>query len=213
MDTHHLQVARTARYHVWGTPADASEWWIVLHGYGQRAKSFLEAFAPIATPQRALIAPEALSRFYTDALTEHNRVGASWMTKADRTHEIADYIGYLDALVAHIGPPPALHVLGFSQGAATASRWAVHGAPPVDRLMLWGGTVAHDLDVDAHRAALAGMRLTLIAGREDPYVTPSRWQEAGDRLRAAGVPFTTHRFDGGHALNGATLRRLARTIA
>jgi dienelactone hydrolase len=82
-----------------------------------------------------VVAPEALSRFYVDrgepAAGTPARVGATWMTREDREAEIADYVRYLDrALDAAAGRPgaaaPALGVLGFSQGAATACRWAAH---------------------------------------------------------------------------------------
>ena len=37
-----LTVPRTARYAAFGPePAHASEWWIVIHGYGQLAADFL----------------------------------------------------------------------------------------------------------------------------------------------------------------------------
>ena len=73
------------------------------------------------------MAPEGLSRFYLDAGA--GKVGASWMTKEDRAHEIEDYLSYLEQVRAAIIPPVPLTILGFSQGVATAARWAVATAP------------------------------------------------------------------------------------
>lgn len=210
---HHLSVSRTARYAQYGS-LDAPTWWMVLHGYGQRAEDFIQPFADIASQARFVLAPEALSRFYTDAMGTHQTVGASWMTRAARADEISDYIGYLDTLVAHLRPAsqerPRVHVLGFSQGAATASRWALLGDAAVDRLTLWAGDLAHDLDLDAHAEALRQMDLTVVAGTNDPYVPPERLKALRERLGAHDIPATIRTFKGGHRLHRNTLREMLR---
>ena len=207
-DQHTLRVDRTARVTTLGTPAAAATWWVVLHGYGQLANDFVSPFEGLATPDRAVIAPEALSRFYVDGLETHEEVGASWMTRAAREEEIADYVAYLDRVVEHFrpdGPSPSIRVLGFSQGAATASRWAVLGDTTVDRLVLWGGAPPPDLDLSAHAEALRGMDLALVVGTDDPYVTPERRAAARQRLERHNIPSTLHTFEGGHRLEQAPL--------
>ena len=113
----------------WGE-ATAPQWWVVLHGYGNQAPGFLERAAALQESNRFLIAPEALSRFYVDGSKDHQRVGASWMTREERDHEIRDYLAYLDDVAAHFAEETAieertLSVLGFSQGACLASEYAV----------------------------------------------------------------------------------------
>jgi len=208
---HTLRVSRTARYAQYGDPK-APDWWVVLHGYGQRASDFIQPFAEGGVDGRCIVAPEALSRFYTDGMAAHQEVGASWMTRVARAEEIGDYVRYLDALVQHLRPDgtaPRLHVLGFSQGAATASRWAVLGNTPVERLTLWAGDLAHDLELDVRADALRAMDLTIVLGRDDPFISEDRLQTLRDRLDAYAIPATVHRFDGGHRLHRATLRRLS----
>ena len=206
---HTLRVDRTARVTTLGTPSTAETWWIVLHGYGQLATDFVSHFEPIVAPDRAVVAPEALSRFYVDGLETHEEVGASWMTRAAREEEIHDYVAYLDRVVEHFrpdGPSPSIRVLGFSQGAATASRWAVLGDTTVDRLVLWGGAPPPDLDLSAHAEALRGMDLTLVVGTDDPYVTPERQAAVEQQLAEHDIPVTLHTFEGGQRLDAATLR-------
>ena len=208
---HTLEVTRTARCATLGA-LDAPVWWIVLHGYGQRAADSAEAARSLVSTSRCVVAPEGLSRFYVDGLDTHEQVGASWMTQEMREAEIRDYIRYLDAVVERLAPPDApssIHVLGFSQGAATASRWALLGDTPIDRLVLWGGAPAHDLDLSAHADSLRVLDLTLVVGTDDPYVPADRRRAVEARLAHHQIPVTIHTFDGGHRLDTPTLQALA----
>lgn len=209
---HTHQVSRTDRYATLGTPAHADEWWVVLHGYGQLAPDFIRAFTPIATPERCIVAPEGLSRFYLDGMDEHEEVGASWMTREAREDEIRDYVAALDATIDHLAgaeAPPPIHVLGFSQGAATASRWTLLRDPPVNRLVLWAGSPAHDLDLGTHADRLRAMDLTIVVGEEDPYVTEERREAVLRRLEAHDISVLLHTFEGGHRLDRSMLQTLA----
>src|SRR5688500_12897738 len=98
MNEHRIVVGRTARYLTLGTHGDSTrEIWIALHGYAQSAEHFLRSFRSLDDGTRLIVAPEALSRFYIDGTSGH--VGASWMTRVDREHEIADYVTYLETVV------------------------------------------------------------------------------------------------------------------
>ncbi len=215
IETRRVTVPRTARYAVLGS-GPVEEAWVVAHGYGQLAARFLRSFQPIAAPGRLVIAPEGLSRFYVDG--EHQRVGASWMTREDREAEIADYVRWLDTAYtdalerAETPRPERLVALGFSQGCATITRWLAESPmlPPrrCDRLVLWGGTLPHDLDVERHRAWLDG-RLTLVAGDADEYATPERVADQEALLVEHGIGYEAVRFDGAHRLDEETLRRIA----
>ncbi len=90
----------------------------------------------MATDDTLVVAPEAMNRFYlvtpTSAPARDRPVGATWMTREDRDSEIADYVEYLDALFDEVASDAAnggarVNVIGFSQGAATATRWVAHG--------------------------------------------------------------------------------------
>ncbi len=208
---HTVEVRRTARVATLGSPRTASTWWVVLHGYGQRAADFLQPFSPIVGPDRCVVAPEGLSRFYVDGLESHEQVGASWMTREDRDHEIADYVAYLDEAVRSLRPSdasPSLRVLGFSQGAATAGRWALLGDTTVDRLVLWGGAPAHDLSLASHADALRAMDLTLVVGTDDPYVTDESRAAVRERLGRHDIPVSVHTYEGGHRIDPDTLQRI-----
>lgn len=205
MQEHTLTTPRTARYFTLGVPERANDLWFVCHGYGHLAARFLERFRPIEAEQRCIVAPEGLSRFYLSESPSERRVGASWMTREDRLHEIDDYVRYLDAVYGVLQPRAAkVTVLGFSQGTATACRWAALGSARIDRLILWGGEVPPDLDLKLLRVP----SLTLVYGSQDAFFTPKVVAANEARLREHRVPYELVSFEGGHEIDQATLLRL-----
>lgn len=209
VEEHHITVPRTARYHTLGDPQTAQAIWIVLHGYAQLARYFLRAFEGLDR-DLLIVAPEGLSRFYVDA--EHVRVGATWMTREDREHEMADQYSYLDALAARCRDLTSkdipVKVLGFSQGVATASRWCTHGSTDIKELVLWGGELPLELQPEQLSARWHRTSVTLVHGEQDALVPETVLAVSEARLRAAGVPHAIQRFPGGHALDKLLLQRI-----
>jgi len=219
MESHHLSVPRTARYYTIGRAGAAvSEVWIVCHGYGQLAAPFLAAFERVASPSRLIVAPEALSRYYLDSSRSPNdpppRVGASWMTREDRDHEITDHVAYLDALHDLVRPSAqardvTLRVLGFSQGVATVARWIAYGRARADELILWAGAFPPDVDLGAFSQRMSGSRVVLVAGSHDALASWAAADTQLERFNGAGIAARLVQFEGGHRLDDATLDQLA----
>ncbi|HEX7051977.1 MAG TPA: hypothetical protein VF188_17345 [Longimicrobiales bacterium] len=218
---HHLTVSRTARYATLGDPdGPFDQIWFVCHGYRQLAARFIRRFLPLADGTRLIVAPEALNRFYVgDPDGVHGpgtRVGGTWMTREDRQAEIDDYVRYLDALHAHILAQVDLNAvreivaLGFSQGAATAARWAALGQAHLDRLILWGAGPPPDLDLESAAERLRGLRLTRVAGAADAGDGPAAAARDAERLREHGIPLRVITFPGGHRLDVGVLAELAK---
>jgi predicted esterase len=212
-ETHRIIVPRSARFLTLGETGDALEdVWLLCHGYGQLAAEFLGFAHALASDRSLLVAPEALSRFYHE---DHKKVGACWMTREDRLTEMEDYVRYLDRVhdeVFEIVPRSAvkLRLFGYSQGVATASRWAVRGSGKVDELVVWGSPLPPELDDEPSSALLREMKVTLVAGRRDPFFTEKEWSSERERLGRLRVDFDEMRFDGGHRLDDDTLRALAK---
>ena len=216
--THHLRVQRTARYYTLGGETGAPRTiWFVLHGYGQLASEFIRYFSDLASDDTLIVAPEAMNRFYlttSDKLPVRDRpVGATWMTREDRESEIADYVEYLDALFDEVAAQAVhfgarVYLIGFSQGAATASRWATHGRAHLDRLILWGGQIPPDSDLSKGPASLREVPLTLVVGSRDHFIDASMMTTEQARLDAAGISYRLILYDGGHAISRAVLPRL-----
>lgn len=215
----HLTVEKTARYAVLGEPGpEVQQIWIVCHGYRQLASRFLRRFQVLDHVSRLIVAPEALSRFYVD---DHpgrhgpdSRVGATWMTREDRLVEIADYVAYLDRLYNRVreevkSETIELHALGFSQGAATASRWFAMGQSRIHRLTIWGDLLPPDLDLDSERDLLREAGLTLVFASSEPNVTVEAIAKQKRALEAHGIPHRIITFQGRHGVDPATLLKLA----
>ncbi len=193
-----------------------SDLWIVCHGFGQLAREFLAAFEPIAREGRAIVAPEALSRFYKSQGTIHTAetpVGSTWMTTEDRDAEIADYIGYLDTLLAdlvpRLAPGATVTALGFSQGVATVSRWVAASSPSLQGLIFWGGLLPPEFKDRQSLGGLVGQPLGLVVGTSDRYFSSALVDSEVKRLVDLGISLSVTRFDAGHVIAPDTLRALA----
>lgn len=219
---HHLPVRKTARYYMLGDPGSRiDDVWFVCHGYGQLASDFVKEFECIADDKRLIVAPEALSRYYLDTgpgfHSADAKIGATWMTRADREAEIADYVAYLDDLYAEVfraidRDRVRVTVLGFSLGGATANRWLTRGRARADRLFMWGSLLASDSDLEKSAAFFRSVRLTIVHGTRDRFADTGMIASYEKLLADKRIPYDLVSFDGGHRMDRDTLRRLAGVV-
>jgi len=212
MEEHHIQVQRSARYFTIGEAGpNLKQVWLVCHGYSQTAKQFIGYFRVLDDGSRLIVAPEGLSRFYLDHAT--GTIGASWMTREDRLSEIDDYVRYLDTLYNHLFDELdrsliRFVVLGFSQGVATVSRWIIGSKVQPDKVILWGGVIPPDVDLEASGGRLGEHDLTIVVGDQDEYADEGSVGAMESRLETSQVPFSIIRFKGGHRLDKEVLHVL-----
>jgi len=203
MDTHHIPVTKTARYHTLGSlGAHTQEVWFVIHGWAQLASEYLNSFSSLDNGKRFVIAPEALNRFYMKA--GRPEVGATWMTREDREHEIADYVAYLNTLYdslplgAYTGK---IVVLGFSQGVATVSRWIYLNPRRVDTLVFYAGEPANELQNPESIASFDKTKNYFICGTEDQFINELNIGKFREMLPY----FEFISFEGKHEINANVL--------
>lgn len=211
-----LAVARTARVYVRGTTSVPLQRWVACHGYGQLARGFAEPFRAIEAPDRLVLVPEALNRFYLDPPDRpaaERRVGATWMTREDRQADIEDCVAYLDAVCAEYGRSAAQTVaLGFSQGAATVCRWVVHGRTRVSHLVLWGAGFPHDLDWTVAKRRLRDVPMLLVVGDADPHMGWLAVERQCALAEEYGLSLEVRRFEGGHHLSREVLAEVSQWV-
>jgi predicted esterase len=215
----HLRVARTARYFTVGEKTSGvTDVWFACHGYGQLASDFAKEFDCIDEKGRLIVVPEALSRFYLPEGTgfhgPESKIGATWMTREDRENEIVDYVNYLDSLYDEAlrgldREKIRVTALGFSQGGATVSRWLAMGKARVDRLILWGSTLASDANLDDASALFHRIPLKIVYGKRDQFADEKLIAGYEAKLRKYDIPFDFITFDGGHRMDRVTLKQLA----
>ena len=204
-----LVVERHARVALLGEAEEADEAWLVLHGYGMTAQGILHWFRPALRPGRLLVAPEGLSRFYQESRGLRT-VGASWMTREDREHEIADQLGYLELVAERwLTGRRRLEVHGFSQGVATAFRWVASGRRAIDRLVGWGSPSPSDVEPAALVGPMAAGTTHLVIGERDRFFSPELVAGDAERLRRGGLPVELERVPGGHEIDPDVLARLS----
>ena len=208
----HLVVPKTAKICQLGEfSSKTSSVWIVLHGYAQQADYFIRNFEPLVSSETVIVAPEGLSRFYRKGF--YGRVGASWMTKEERLSEIEDYCKYLDILYQHILKKlpkknvVKINVLGFSQGGATASRWAEYTSNRIDNLVLWSSVFPEDMPPDNLNKLSCKQNCLIVYGKEDEFFNTSHF-EVIDKVQSNFSKIEIVTFEGGHQICSDTLKKL-----
>lgn len=201
--------ARTHGRYLIDIPGNSRGTLVGFHGYKQNAAVHLDVLRRIAGPRPlGLISIQGLHRFYA----KDGDVVASWMTKEDREHAIADNIEYvgrvLTAVADEAGITRPMIYVGFSQGVAMAFRAAAFVQRPCD------GLIALASDVPPDVAPLAATLPRTLLGRGDRDEVYSAGQAAKDLgvLRAAGVRVEAHVFGGGHEFAPEFIEHSARFI-
>jgi predicted esterase len=186
------------------------EVWVLFHGYGQLAEFFIRKFQNFDSPNRLFVAPEGTNYAYLNGF--EGRVGANWMTSHDREISIENNHRFLDLLLESLlsgyQKNPRINILGFSQGAATATRWTSRWSGSVDRLFLCSGGFAHDLVLEESRTQFAQTEITLIFGEKDRMITSESIEKQKDLTSKLKKKPEIWTFEGGHELDEGMLQRI-----
>ena len=210
---HKRKIQKTAHFYTIGDiEAPITDLWIVCHGYGQLAKTFLEEFQCLEKSGRLIVAPEGLSRFYWGGFT--GPIVSSWMTSGNRLDEIDDYCNWLDSIyeefVKNLQSNGRITLLGFSQGTATAMRWLHARQPRIDQLILWAGMTPEDISYLPLQDYFQNIEKHFVYGQEDKFITKERMDWQLQFLKAQQLDFDIIPFSGKHHLEDATLLRLSK---
>lgn len=210
---HHIKTEISARYHSIGNEETPEVIWIVLHGYSQLGEFFIRKFVALDLSKTLVIAPDGLHRFYTSG--HSGRVGASWMTKDDRENDINNYVQFLDNLYAHLHnkhPESKVIILGFSQGAATASRWVNLGIHLPNRLVLWGSVFPPDMELEVARNKMKAVKPVLVFGNSDEFTSKDKFDEYCRKFRGDKIEFSVMEYQDGHDIEPNTLLELEKRM-
>lgn len=206
-----IQITKTARYFLSKENFEnITTVMFVLHGYGMPAAKFLEEFSLLDNNSTLIVAPEGLSRFYTKGF--YGNIGASWMTKEDRNFEISDYVNYLDEVymevVSKLKQTEKIIILGFSQGGATAARWAASGKSKADMLIIHSSDIPKDTDFEKLKVKNEFMKIFCLYGNEDKEIRKENFENSVKLLKENEMLFEARVFKGGHKIDVETLQKI-----
>lgn len=197
----HIEVSLKASYRTLNelTPK-TKRIWLVFHGYGMLTEFFIKKFEILNKEENFIIAPQGLSKFYLDGFD--GRVGATWMTKEDRLTEIENQHRYVAAVLKKesIGYEHLDVILfGFSQGAATMCRFAVAEKIPFSKMVLWAGTIPHDMSAEDIGHWPKPLPLYGFVGTRDHFLPEERRLKVEQRIEeVTGTKLQMTIFEGKH---------------
>ncbi len=168
-----------------------------FHGYAENAGTHLERMINVpGSDQWICCAIQALHPFYN----RYRQVGASWMTSEDRNLRIDENICYIDRVVSEIrtiyATTDVIVFNGFSQGTAMACRAAILGEHHATAIILMGGDIPFELD-DLQRL----QHVLIGRGLDDNLYNSEIFERDANRLKKAGLNYSTCQFDGAHVWN------------
>ncbi len=208
---HEVKFNYSARYCKLGTINHQTKvLWFVLHGYGQLAQYFIEKFQVLNNMGHCVIAPEGLNRFYLKGFS--GRVGATWMTREGRLKDIDNYINYLSSVyLFEVPSDPAfkINILGFSQGAATASRWVTQSTLHFDSLILWAGIFPPDMNIVISKKRLYRKNVLWVFGSNDPFVSNEKLSVQKELAAGLGLSPKIITYRGDHDIDSKVLAKIA----
>lgn len=194
-----IKSTKTFRFEQMGTASVSRKIIYLMHGYGQLAKDFIQQFS-FLKEEVLLVAPEGMHRFYLRGTS--GPIGASWMTREDRVHDIADKLLFLKKLKEKIdteNPECKSYVLGFSQGGSSAMRWMLSD-PSFEQAFICCSSYPTDLNgiPETKKTSL------YFLGNQDHYFTEESRKLTLAAYKEAG--FRTIEFDGGHQIEAVILK-------
>ena len=204
MEKKNISISKKARYFQLGKISEQTKTiWFVFHGYGMLSQYFIKKFKSLENNQTVIISPEALSRFYIGK--NYDRVGASWITKEDKLDDIDDNIAYLNSLFQSTTKNIDLnsiniHVLGFSQGGATACRWILNSNIKINSLGLWGADIPIDCLSENNRGKWNQFKTTLIVGKKDEFISEENKKKFAKLLNSYNLNYDLIEYDGTHKI-------------
>lgn len=206
-----ISVTIRATYETYGNLSEKTECiWVVCHGYGQLAKHFIRRFDILDPEKCFVIAPQGLSKFY---LEEFGRVGASWLTRENKDMELQNQLDYIEAVFKQATEPIDLtsvkiNLLGFSQGTATATRFAIYRNIFFDKLVLWAGILPREMD-HTHFEHLKSVAMPyLVIGKQDKLFQGDRVEKAVAHMTKTFKTPIVILFDGEHKMERTVLTQV-----
>lgn len=200
-----IPTTKTASVSLLGNPETATNFWLVLHGYGQLAEDFQKHFENWNLDKHYFVLPNALNHFYLKS--GKGDVGASWMTKYEREKDIIDNNSYLNKVYEQFILPYTkkdqqhFFVVGFSQGAATLIRWLAMQNIRAEKIILWGAVFPPDMEQEKFLVNLKQTEWWYFIGTEDEFISNEEKEKQKQFFQLHKFNIHWIEYKGKHAFN------------
>jgi len=165
--------------------------------------------SPALPPEWLVVAPRAPLPHPDGGYDWRPRKRDQWPQLADFDDAVAAVIRFTTALPQLYGADRgAIHLMGFSQGAATAFATAIAQRDLARGIASVVGFVPARCESLVSVRPLGGLPVFLAVGRRDPLIPLERSRACAATLRAVGAAVTYREYDVGHKLSTAGMKDL-----
>ena len=106
----------------------------------------------------------------------------------------------------------SLNILGFSQGGATACRWAFSSDMKVNNLILWAGDIPGDTLTVENKEKWASINTHLIMGNQDYLIPEEMKVKFLKEIQNYGIDFSSTKYEGGHKIYPEVLLKFSKSL-
>ena len=106
-----------------------------------------------------------------------------------------------------------INILGFSQGASTASRWAALGKTATSNLILWAGSFPSDIDYLKNIETFNKFPLYFFIGDSDELFSEEILAQYLAEIKEKEISFNLSRYNGGHKVLPQPLLKLQKHLS
>lgn len=211
LKTGYLKTTKTARYATYGNPTERTRYfWFCLHGSQMTCEQILYKFSDFDPELHYVVSAEGLNRFYLKGFG--GDVVASWMTKRDRLHEIADFSKYLTKLynqeLSKVTAPAQKIALGFSQGGTTLYRWLHQESINLDAIIAHSCWIPEDINLTQSRTELNKLKTIYTYGNKDQFLAADRIIALKEVIAKNNLDIEVLLFEGKHKIDRLWLKKL-----
>jgi predicted esterase len=97
--------------------------------------------------------------------------------------------------------------LGFSQGAATISRWCLQTKHKINTFVLWAGKIASDFDFAQYKSKHGNSKNCIVFGTKDQFYAVKTIEEYKTEMQDLDATWIS--YEGDHSIHSETLLRIS----
>jgi len=180
---------------------------LMLHGWTGDENS-MWVFAPRLLRNSLMIAPRGLYSTKGSGYSWHSEISKPWPWVSDFMPAVEKLFDTISSKILPDGDFSALHIIGFSQGAALAYTMTILYSERIASLAGLSGFLPDGASAWTGNGRLKGLPIFIAHGTEDELVPIERARRGVDLLEKSGASVTYCEDNVGHKLSAKCFRGL-----